>query len=293
MYSLTLVCPPSSDALSDPWLSDLARMLEGEIVWLQEGVAADIVGLREDVQEKLPSTIGSRPIDWYLQKAATRRKALLISDMDSTIIEQECIDELADMVGVRDEVSAITERAMQGELDFTASLIARVALLKGLPMTTLERVWEERITFSKGARELVQTMRLQGARTLLVSGGFTFFTSRVAEKVGFDAHHANTLEMHEGFLTGRVIPPVLDKEAKSRLLMEAVTSHALPLYATVAIGDGANDADMICTAGLGVAYRAKPLLQSQADASITHTDLTTLLYFQGYQFVDGAFRYQL
>jgi phosphoserine phosphatase len=285
MYTLTLVSNPAQFPLTSAFVEAIAARIHSQrILWLSEACAVDVAGINEGtgVKEIMQEMLAGLPVDWCLQPEATRRKSLLISDMDSTIIGQECIDELADMLGVGAKVAAITERAMQGELDFSASLIARVALLEGLPVAMLERVWQERIRLNPGAETLVRTMRANGAYTMLVSGGFTFFTEKVAIAAGFEAHHANTLDIRDGYLTGKVIPPILDKDAKRHLLEQALTQHGLDASASLAVGDGANDAEMIRAAGLGVAYYAKPLLQSQADASITHTDLTTLLYFQGY-----------
>ncbi len=224
--------------------------------------------------------------DYCVQPETHRKKKILISDMDSTIIGQECIDELADIVGVKDQVSAITERAMAGELDFSQSLTERVALLKGLKQEVLQQVWQERIKVNKGATALVQTMRNHGAFTMLVSGGFTYFTEHVAEAVGFDAHHANELHFEDGVLTGRVIPPILHSESKKNYLHKACMVRQTDISLTLAVGDGANDKDMIEAASLGVAYYAKPFLQHHANASINHTDLRTLLYFQGYSDAD-------
>ncbi len=282
-HTLTLVTSPHTNALQDALLHDLQSITHaGSIHWQQDGIACDL-SVEEDtpqIREAIAARLEKMPIDWCLQPTATRRKKLLICDMDSTIIQQECIDELAALAGIGDQVAAITERAMRGELDFAQSLTERVALLKGLPETTLIRVWEERIQLTPGAEPLIRTMNAHGAHTMLVSGGFTFFTSRVAKAVGFQAHHANTLAIEDGTLTGTVIPPILDKASKQHLLQEAMATHGLEASDTLAVGDGANDAAMITAAGLGVAYRAKPLLQQQAHACINYTDLRTLLYFQ-------------
>lgn len=222
------------------------------------------------------------PIDVCAQPWNGRRKRLLIADMDSTIIGCECIDELADFAGVKDKVSAITERAMRGELDFEAALRERVAMLKGLPLADLQRAYDERVRLNPGARTLVRTMSANGAKAFLVSGGFTFFTSRVAQAAGFDANRANTLQEADGVLSGAVGEPILGREAKLAALKEEAAKLDLDLAATLAVGDGANDLAMIDAAGLGVAYRAKPIVSAQADAKVDHADLTALLYFQGY-----------
>lgn len=214
---------------------------------------------------------------------AHRRKRLLLADMDSTIIGQECIDEIARFAGVGDHVAEITERAMRGDLDFEAALTERVALLKGLTEATLEEVATKHLSITPGARELVATMRKDGAYCILVSGGFTFFTSRIAAAVGFNENRANTLEMDAGKLTGRPVLPILGREAKRDTLIELRTRLGLVPEATLAVGDGANDLAMIEAAGLGVAFRAKPLVNAAADAQVVHGDLTDLLFLQGYR----------
>ena len=206
------------------------------------------------------------PIDICVVPAAGRRKALLIADMDSTIIQQECIDEMADMLGLKPRIAAITERAMRGELPFEAALTERLALLAGLAEGDLQRVFDERITLMPGARTLIATMRASGALTALVSGGFSFFTSRVAATVGFDLDRANTLEVVDGRLTGRVVGPILGREAKLAALEHYRGKRGLAVAATMAVGDGANDLAMIKAAGLGVAYRAKPVVAVEAHA---------------------------
>ncbi|MEM7500175.1 MAG: phosphoserine phosphatase SerB [Pseudomonadota bacterium] len=211
-----------------------------------------------------------------------RRKRLLIADMDSTIIAVECIDELADLAGVGAEVAGITERAMAGELDFEDALTERVALLKGAETALLERVFAERIALNPGAGMLVRTMAAHGAHTMLVSGGFTFFTERVAARAGFAEHRANTLEIEGALLTGRVVPPILGRAAKQAALEEALAARDLGAAAALAVGDGANDLAMVESAGLGVAFRAKPALANAADARIVHAGLEALLALQGY-----------
>jgi len=208
-----------------------------------------------------------------------RRKSVLICDMDSTLIGQECIDELADFAGVRDRVSAITERAMRGELDFEAALRERVGLLKGLPEDVIAECYAERITINDGAKTLVTTMKRNGATTVIVSGGFTAFTAKVAEACGFDHHHANVLEVEDGVLTGRVVEPILGREAKREALMRYTDGQP---ERAIAIGDGANDLAMIEAAGIGVAYYAKPVVAEAAGCAIRGTDLRTALWFQGY-----------
>jgi phosphoserine phosphatase len=213
--------------------------------------------------------------------AAGREKRVFLADMDSTIIDVECIDEIADFVGVKPQVAAITEAAMRGELDFEAALRARVALLGGMETALLQAVYDQRVRLNAGARILVRTMAARGAATALVSGGFTFFSSRVAQAAGFAEHHANTLEEAGGRLTGAVASPVLGREAKRARLCALCAAQGIAPAAALAVGDGANDLAMVAEAGLGVAYRAKPALADAADARIDHADLTALLHLQG------------
>ena len=220
--------------------------------------------------------------DICVSPSHSRRKALLICDMDSTIIQQECLDELADFAGLKAEISAITERAMRGELEFEAALRERVGKLKGLELSALDRCYRERITLMPGARTLVATMKARGARCMLVSGGFTYFTARVAEAAGFDAHRGNTLLDDGNTLTGTVGEPILGRQAKLAALREEAATLGLDLTATLAMGEGANDLAMIEAAGLGIAYRAKPVVAAASDCAIKVTDLTAALYFQGY-----------
>ncbi len=224
--------------------------------------------------------------DWAITPAANRRKRLLISDMDSTIIGQECLDELADFAGLKGEVSAITERAMRGELDFAGALTQRVAMLKGLNLSALEACHAERVRLNAGARELVATMKAHGARAVLVSGGFRYFTSRVAAMAGFEADRANTLIDDGAVLTGAVGQPILGREAKLTALLEETSSLGLTADDALAMGDGANDLDMIRAAGLGIAYKAKPIVAAETRARIEHTDLRAALFFQGYAISD-------
>lgn len=221
-------------------------------------------------------------LDVNLVATSRRKKKLLVADMDSTIINVECLDELADMAGLKPKIAAITERAMRGELEFEAALRERVGMLKGLPLTALERTYAERVRLNPGAKNLLATMRQNGAHTMLVSGGFSFFTSRVAEAAGFHAERGNTLLDDGEALTGEVGHPILGREAKLQALEEATARLNFDVAETLAVGDGANDLAMIQRAGLGVAYHAKPLVAAAAGASIDHNDLTALLYLQGY-----------
>jgi phosphoserine phosphatase len=221
--------------------------------------------------------------DVCVQAVAHRRKRLLVADMDSTIINVECLDELADFAGVKAKVAEITERAMRGELAFEGALRERVGMLKGLPLSALQQAYDERVKLNPGARTLVRTMAANEARCVLVSGGFTFFTGRVAEAAGFHANRANTLVEAQGALAGLVGEPILGREAKLAALREETATLRLDPAQTLAIGDGANDLAMIEAAGLGIAYRAKPIVAAQADAKVDHADLTAVLYFQGYR----------
>ena len=236
----------------------------------------------EAVRETVAAATADLSVDYCVQPIKGRKKKLLIADMDSTIINVECLDELADFAGVKDAVSAITERAMRGELEFEGALRERVAMLKGLPLSALQEAYDQRVWLNPGARTLVRTMAKNGARCVLVSGGFRFFTGRVAEAAGFHAERANTLIEADGALTGAVGEPILGREAKLAALREETAAMKTDPSAALAVGDGANDLAMIEAAGLGVAYRAKPIVAAQADAKVDHADLTALLYFQGY-----------
>ena len=240
--------------------------------------AAEIsfVGGVDAVLPAVRTALGSAPIDANVVPAENRQKRLLISDMDSTIIPVECIDEIADFAGVKDRVSAITERAMQGELDFDGALRERVGLLKGLSVEALERTYVERISLNPGAGQLVAEMKQAGALTSLVSGGFTYFTERVAAAVGFDRHQANTLLIESDVLTGGVAEPILGREAKLIALQDLTAEIDATPNDAVAVGDGANDLAMIEAAGLGIAYRAKPAVAAKADARLDHSDLSAI-----------------
>ena len=250
----------------------------GPTAWDLALEAADLAGLKAVVR----SALGDLPVDLAVQPLAGRRKRLLLADMDSTIIACECLDELADFAGRKAEVSAITERAMRGELEFEGALRERVAMLAGLPEAELERAYAERVRLNPGARTFVATLAASGAHCVLVSGGFDFFTRRVAVQAGFHEDRANRLLVSEGRLTGEVAEPILGREAKLATLVSEAARLGLDLSQTAAIGDGANDLAMIEAAGLGLAYRAKPVVAAQADAQIDHADLTAALYFMGF-----------
>jgi phosphoserine phosphatase len=286
--ALTLVAPEPGAASAA--LADVAQALAGVRARVKadralSALALDVAVEAESepaVREAAEAALAGRPVDLCVQPGSGRRKRLLVADMDSTIINVECLDELADFAGLKPHIAAITERAMRGELAFETALRERVALLRGLAATALQQAYDERVRLNPGARTLVRTMAAAGARCVLVSGGFTFFTGRVAEAAGFHANRANVLEQDAGALTGQVREPILGREAKLAALLEEAAALDLPLSAALAVGDGANDLAMIEAAGLGVAYRAKPIVAAQANARVDHADLTALLHFQGY-----------
>ena len=298
MHRSALVFTTSPDkALLSRELLDNARALSElqaplQIDWLNPGIACEILvsttadQLKQIVSD-LRTELADEPVDINAVDAGpSRRKSLLIADMDSTIIEQECIDEIAASIGIGARVAAITERAMRGEIAFDEALRERVGLLGGVQRDALRRVLDERISIMPGAVALVATMRAQGAFCALVSGGFSFFTEEVALRVGFQFNHANQLAFDGDALNGTVVEPILGREAKLQALTDLLDRHHLDAAASLAVGDGANDLAMISHAGLGVAYRAKPIVADDADASIVHGDLTALLYLQGYRVDD-------
>ncbi len=254
----------------------------GTPVVLSEGEAADIPFMEAPDCVAIAAALDGAPIDAIAMPAEGRRKRLLVADMDSTIVTGETLDELADFAGLKDRIAAITARAMNGELDFKAALRERVAMLRGLSLDALEQTWQ-RVRLTDGARELVATMRAHGAYAVLVSGGFTFFTSRVAALCGFDLHRSNTLLDDGERLTGRVGEPILDRDTKLATLTALAAERGLAMSATLAVGDGANDLDMLRAAGLGVAFRAKPIVAAAARARVEYADLRALLFAQGYR----------
>jgi len=297
-FVATLISSPEARALDQSALAIAAALLPGAIAasqWLDPAIAADIpFNAGEDTDRRAVATairvaLGDRPLDVIVQPIADRRKALLLADMDSTMIGQECIDELADFVGLKAGVAAITEAAMRGDLVFEDALRERVALLKDLPVNIVETVLAERIRVTSGARMLVMTMRAHGAYTCLVSGGFRVFTGPVAAMIGFDEDRSNNLLVDRDAFSGLVAEPIFGREGKHHTLIEQTRRLGLRPTQTMAVGDGANDLSMIEAAGLGVAYHAKPKVRAAAAAQIDHGDLTALLYAQGYrrdQFVD-------
>ncbi|MGB7122316.1 MAG: phosphoserine phosphatase SerB [Bradyrhizobium sp.] len=286
----TLICNPANPALDSTVLDGARAILPsaGPAQWLFDEVAADIPfgDGSEDigaVAQRLREAREDLPVDIVVQPRAARRKKLFLADMDSTIIGQECIDELADFVGLKAHVAAITERAMRGEIAFEPALRERVALLKGLSTDVVDKVIKERITLTPGGRELVATMRAHGAGTCLISGGFTLFTQAIAEKIGFQENRGNELIVRDGKLTGEVKDPILGRAAKLAALIELREAFDLDNIDTLVVGDGANDLGMIGEAGLGVAFHAKPAVAASAAARVDYGDLTALLYAQGFK----------
>jgi phosphoserine phosphatase len=289
----TLISSPGAAALDAAALARAREALPSPAAprWLAERIAADVPfspsgenDNRDGVwADRVRASLSARPIDVVVQPNAGRRKRLLVADMDSTMIGQECIDELADRIGLKARVAAITKRAMRGDVAFEPALRERVALLSGLAVTIVADVIAERISLTPGGRTLVATMRANGAHTCLVSGGFTLFSEPIAAMIGFDENRANRLVVADGRLAGRVEEPILGREAKLAALEDLTARLGLAPGATLAVGDGANDLAMLLAAGLGVAYHANPMVAVQAQARIDHGDLTALLYIQGYR----------
>ena len=288
MLAITLVSPDPAALAEAAAAVRAALEVSSETVLGEGALDLFIDGPPVETHQAVKAAVGERPIDFAVQPVENRKKRLLIADMDSTIINVECLDELADFAGVKAQVSEITERAMRGELAFEGALRERVGMLKGLSVDALQACYDDRVKLNPGARTLVRTMAEQGARCALVSGGFTFFTSRVALAAGFHLNRANTLNEADGQLTGTVGDPILGKEAKLAALQEETSALGLTPADALAVGDGANDLAMIEAAGLGVAYRAKPIVAAQAHAKVDHADLTALLYFQGYTAAEFA-----
>ena len=282
-YILTLVANREATTLTPAIVNRVRDALRaGMPVILSPGEAADIPLTAAPDMDLVRTALDGAPVDAILVRPRGRRKGLLIADMDSTIITSETLDELADIAGIGEKIAAITARAMNGEIDFKEALRERVGMLKGLSIDALDQTWE-RIRLTPGAAELVATMRSRGALTALVSGGFTFFTGRVAAQVGFDLHRSNELLHADGKLLGTVGEPILDRGAKLDALRDLAAERGVQLKATLAVGDGANDLDMLREAGLGVAYHAKPIVAAEARAKVDHADLRALLFAQGYR----------
>jgi len=297
MLVATLVAPWEGPVLTSTHLVRARQALEaagGQVTdeaWLEPERAADLFvsGLdRAQARAAVEAALAGETVDAIVQEAAHRRRRLLIADMDSTMITIECIDELADYAGVKEQVARVTEAAMRGELDFEGALDARVSLLEELEESVLERCYAERVAFTPGGAALVRTMAANGAHTVLVSGGFTFFVERVAAKLGFAQYKANVLGIRDGKLTGTVDRPIITAAVKRQTLLEESARRGIPLESCLAVGDGANDIPMIEEAGLGVAFHAKPKTEAAASAAIRHGDLTALLFAQGYRREDWA-----
>ncbi|MDN5567396.1 MAG: phosphoserine phosphatase SerB [Paracoccus sp. (in: a-proteobacteria)] len=288
MFTVSLIAAPAAANLDGDLPQGIsARWGGSEPRWLASAIAAefDVDALPADA-DQVWSDLQSIGIDLVIQPVEGRRKLVLLADMDSTMIDQECIDELADFAGVGPRVADITARAMNGELDFHEALIERVSLLAGLDENVIGQVLDTRITLASGGRELVATMRAHGAHAALVSGGFTAFTTAVAAQLGFDEHRANVLLTEDGVLTGHVALPVLGREAKIEALNRITERFGLSPQDVMAVGDGANDLGMLQLAGSGIALHAKPAVAAQARIRINHGDLTALLYLQGYHAAD-------
>jgi phosphoserine phosphatase len=278
-----LVLSAALGQLHDDAVEKITKLVGHPPHWLCAGTACEFRVDGPGLTEPARAALSGQRVDVNSIPSESRRKKLLLADMDSTIIACECLDEIADFAGLKPQIAAITERAMRGEIEFEPALRERVALLKGMPAATLDKVYEQRITLNPGARALVQTMAEAGATTMLISGGFSFFTARVAEAAGFSGEQGNELLVVDGKLTGAVREPILGREAKRQALHDLVRKHGISLADTLAIGDGANDLGMIGDAGLGVAYRAKPVVAAAAAARLDHSDLEAVLFLQGYR----------
>lgn len=285
-HVLTLVADRTATTLSDAVIARVREAVQGgPPETLSPREAADIPCRAVPEPAVVEAALEGLPIDAISTRARGRRKGLLIADMDSTIVTTETLDEIAGYAGIKDQIAAITRQSMNGEIDFAEALRRRVAMLKGLDLDALEQTWKQ-TRLMPGARELVATMRKHNATTALVSGGFTWFTGRVASLVGFDTHRANVLLDDGRALTGAVAEPILDREAKLTALRELAAARNLKMSATLAVGDGANDLAMLREAGLGVAFRAKPIVAAEARAQVNHASLRALLFAQGYKITE-------
>lgn len=276
-YVITLV---ASDINSHPVLEEMGP--QGDRQWLEPGKALDIFVSEKPDLSALRQELDAHKIDVFLSGVENRQKKLLLADMDSTIVEGETLDDLAAFAGLKDKIAAITARAMNGELDFEDAIKERVGLLKGLSEEALAEALSQ-TKLNPGAKELVQVMKQNGATCVLVSGGFTVFTSPIAEQVGFDHNHGNTLLMEDGALTGQVGEPILDKHAKVQFLNQHLSALGLEAEDAFTVGDGANDLPMLKEAGLGIGYKPKPVVAAELDNVIIHGDLTAALYAQGFK----------
>lgn len=292
-HILSLIAAPGSRALDAGLVGQVAAAAGcGAGQWLAAGEAweAELSSPAADLGPRVAACVGARPVDVNILplQGGSRRKRLLVADMESTIIVQECLDELADYAGVRPRIAEITERAMRGELDFEAALKERVGLLAGLDAGVLQEIYDQRVTLMPGAPVLIATLKAHGATCALVSGGFTFYTEKIAARLGFDVQQANRLDIAGGKIAGTVAEPILGREAKLAALQRLAHERGLAEADCIATGDGANDLAMIKAAGLGVAFRAKPIVAAEASASLRHGDLTGLLYLQGYRAAEFA-----
>ena len=282
-HVLTLVAARAATTLDRAIVDAVRNAIRGDTpVILSPGEAADIPTEKAPDMQRVRAALGTRPIDAIAMSKRGRRKGLLIADMDSTIVTGETLDELADFAGLKEKIAAITRASMNGEIDFAEALRQRVGMLKGLKLDALEKTWA-RVRLTPGAQELVRTMAAHNAFTALVSGGFTWFTGRVAALVGFDIHRANTLLDDGAALTGMVGEPIVDRDTKLATLRELAAERKLRMAATLAVGDGANDLAMLREAGLGIAFHAKPIVAAEARARVDHADLRALLFAQGYR----------
>jgi phosphoserine phosphatase len=281
-HIVTLVANLQAGPLTDGLAGIAREYCEGrQMTWLAAGQACEFMVKKAPDPARVKMALGGKAIDVLVSRYRGRRRAILVADMDSTIVTTETLDEIAGQAGIKDQIAEITQRSMNGEIDFATALRERVAMLKGLDLAALERTWRA-TQYCAGARTLVATMRGFGATTALVSGGFTYFTERVAAELGFDLHRANVLLDNGSALTGAVAEPILDRDAKLATLRELAEKRGAQLSATLAVGDGANDLAMLKAAGLGVAYYAKPVVAAEVINKIEHTDLRSLLFAQGY-----------